>query len=221
MKQVCLPAKPLILASASPRRAALLRQVGIPFTVAAGDLPEEVQADIALSPEERVRALALAKAGAVARRQLDGALVLGADTLVFCRGEILGKPRDSTAARRMLAALSGGEHSVFTGLALVEVATGRTVSDWEETRVWMRALEAELIEAYIATGEPMDKAGAYGIQGKAALFVKKIAGCYFNVVGLPLSRLYFLLSCLGVKPWSGWRDSFDERGTVDDQGPAP
>lgn len=221
MKQVCLPAKPLILASASPRRAALLRQVGIPFTVAAGDLPEEVQADIALSPEERVRALALAKAGAVARRQLDGALVLGADTLVFCRGEILGKPRDSTAARRMLATLSGGEHSVFTGLALVEVATGRTVSDWEETRVWMRALEAELIEAYIATGEPMDKAGAYGIQGKAALFVEKIAGCYFNVVGLPLSRLYFLLSRLGVKPWSGWRDSFDERGTVDDQGPAP
>ncbi len=214
------PAK-LVLASASPRRAALLRQAGIPFTVAGGELSEKPCSGVASSPGETVCRLALAKARAAARRQPGGALILGADTLVFCRGQILGKPRDEVDARRMLTRLGGGVHSVLTGLALLEAATGREMSEWEETRVWMRSLEAELIEAYIATGEPMDKAGAYGIQGKAALFIEKIEGCYFNVVGLPLSRLYFLLSRMGIKPWHGWRDSFDAGRTVDDQGPAP
>ena len=220
MNRVHLPVK-LVLASSSPRRAGLLRQVGIPFTVAAGGFSETTGADAGLPPGETVRRLALAKAWAAARRQPGGVLVLGADTVVFHRGEILGKPRDAAAARQMLSRLSGAEHSVLTGLALVETATNRTVSGWEETRVWMRALERELIEAYIATGEPMDKAGAYGIQGKAAIFIEKIAGCYYNVVGLPLSRLCFLLSRLEIKPCFGWRDRFDEQGAVDDQGPAP
>lgn len=211
----------LVLASASPRRAELLRQAGIPFTVAPSGVTEEEEAYAAiLPPGEMARHLALAKARAVAGRLASG-LVLGADTVVFCRGEHLGKPRDADGARRMLAALSGAEHAVCTGLALVEAPAGRLESDFEETRVWMRTLETELIEAYVATGEPMDKAGAYGIQGKAAIFVEKIEGCYFNVVGLPLSRLFLLLARFGVEPWHGWRDSCDDRRAADHQGSAP
>ena len=132
-------------------------------------------------------------------------IVLGADTVVYHRGEVLGKPADLDEARRMLRRLSGGQHSVITGLALVDARTNICESDFAETRVWMRALEDELIDAYVATGEPMDKAGAYAIQGKAALFVERIEGCYFNVVGLPLYQLSLLLSRMEIKPWSGWR----------------
>ena len=105
----------------------------------------------------------------------------------------------------MLRRLSGERHSVITGLALVDAKTKREESAYTETRVWMRVLGDELIDAYVATGEPMDKAGAYAIQGKAALFVERIEGCYFNVVGLPLYQLSLLLSRMEIKPWSGWR----------------
>lgn len=202
----------LVLASASPRRAALLRQWGIPFRIMAAPLNERPGG---LPPAEAVMFLARQKAKLVAER-LPSGFVLGADTVVVHAGEILGKPGDAAAAGRMLKRLSGGCHSVFTGLALADAATGRCETEVGETRVWMRALESELIEAYVATGEPLDKAGAYGIQGKAALFVEKIEGCYFNVVGLPADRLYLLLSRMGIKPWFGWRDSGDAGRTADD-----
>lgn len=204
----------LILASASPRRAGLLRQAGIPFRVIPGTV-DEGEAAGGRPPVEMVVSLALAKTRQVAGG-LSGGLVLGADTVVVHRGEVLGKPRDAAEARRMLRRLSGGRHSVFTGLALMDTATGRYETGCSETRVWMRALESELIDAYVATGEPMDKAGAYAIQEKAACFVEKIEGCYFNVVGLPLNQLYLLLSRMDIKPWITWRDSGDAGRAVYD-----
>jgi septum formation protein len=206
--------KELILASASPRRARLLRQVGIPFRAVPAAVDESAGRPDP-DPAELVVRLALAKARWVAARLGEG-LVLGADTVVAHRGEILVKPRGPAEAREMLLRLSGGAHSVFTGLALVDAATGRCETGCAETRVWMRALETELIDAYVATDEPVDKAGAYGIQGKAAFFVEKIEGCYSNVVGLPLSQLYLLLARMGLKPWSGWRDAGGEGRRADD-----
>ncbi|MEW5785820.1 MAG: Maf family protein [Bacillota bacterium] len=193
----------LILASASPRRADLLRQVGIPFQVVVSTIKETAAN---LPPDRLVIELALAKAGEVSRR-FPGSLVLGADTVVVHGGAVLGKPRDTADARRMLQRLSGGPHSVLTGLALLDAATGRCETACSETRVWMRVLQSELIDAYVATGEPMDKAGAYGIQEKAAFFVEQIEGCYSNVVGLPLNQLYLLLTRMEIKPWCFWRDS--------------
>ncbi|NLA26382.1 MAG: septum formation protein Maf [Firmicutes bacterium] len=193
----------LILASRSPRRAALLRQAGIPHRVILSDLPEGEQQQF-LDPIEMAVSLALQKARGVAATLQEG-LVLGADTLICHGGEILGKPADRGEARRMLRCLSGGRHRVITGLALVDVQANKQESCFCETRVWMRILEDELIDAYVATGEPMDKAGAYAIQGKAAIFIEKLEGCYFNVVGLPLHQLSLLLSRMGIKPWSGWR----------------
>ncbi len=194
----------MILASASPRRAALLRQAGIPYRVSVSDVRAEEKRPEFLAPPEQALYLALQKAKQVAAAHREG-LVLGADTLVCHRGEVLGKPADREEARRMLRRLSGGSHLVITALALVDARRGDHVSSVTETRVWMRVLEDELIEAYVATGEPMDKAGAYAIQGKAAVFVERIEGCYFNVVGLPLHQLFLLLSRRSIKPWSGWR----------------
>jgi septum formation protein len=168
-----------------------------------------------LPPPERVMSLALDKARKVASR-LDRGVVLGADTVVVAGDEYLEKPRDKEEARRMLQRLSGTCHQVFTGLALVDASTGRSVADFEETRVWMRELEKELIDAYLAAGEYKDKAGAYGIQGKAAYFIEKIEGCYFNVVGLPLSRLYLLLSRMDINPCHNWRDGDERRREVND-----
>jgi septum formation protein len=202
----------LILASASPRRAQLLKQVGIPFQVVPSTVDEAVEG---FTPGEMVIKLALAKAGQVASGFSDG-LVLGADTVVVYRDTVLGKPRSAADARKMLLQLSGREHRVITGLALVDAAGGAFQTASSETRVWMRALESDLIDAYIATGEPMDKAGAYGIQEKAAFFVERIEGCYFNVVGLPLTQLYLLLSRMEIKPWFAWRDSDDGGRAVDD-----
>ncbi|HHX86800.1 MAG TPA: septum formation inhibitor Maf [Firmicutes bacterium] len=200
----------IILASASPRRARLLSQAGIPFRV----IPAEVEEVYPwLEPAAAVQQQALSKAEQVAKN-LPRGIVLGADTVVLHRGEVLGQPQSLLEARKMLVRLSGDQHRVITGIALVDVESGRKLLDCVQTRVWMKALEKELIDAYISTGEPLDKAGAYGIQGKAALFVDKIEGCYFNVVGLPLSRLCLLLSRMGISPWLNWRES-DEQGEAD------
>lgn len=195
----------LILASASPRRAALLRQVGLTFEVEPGHVDENLAG---CSPRDTVLRLAFTKAEQVAER-LSGGLVIGADTIVEYRGRVLGKPGNKVEALEMLTTLSGKEHKVITGLALIDAASSRKETGFAETRVWMRALERELIEAYVATGEPMDKAGGYGIQGKAAFFVEKIEGCYFNVVGLPLNLLYRLLSRMGIKLCLAWRDDIE------------
>ncbi len=185
----------LILASASPRRAALLKQVGLPFQVEKSNFREFPPAH-----EREVVELALAKAKSVQPR-FPGELILGADTIVLFKGEIFGKPRDAAEAAAMLAALSGNVHRVVTAMALLQGE--KTFTAKEETRVFMRPFAVEEIEAYLATGEPFDKAGAYGIQGRGAVLVERIEGCYFNVVGLPLSCLALGLREFGRSIWEG------------------
>ncbi|HEY8449724.1 MAG TPA: Maf family protein [Bacillota bacterium] len=196
-----------ILASASPRRRQLLEQLGLEFTVYPSDVDETSPEFVDLPPAQLVERLALAKASAVARRyahQTDPSasprpLVIGADTVVVLEDEILGKPVDADHARRMLNQLAGRMHTVYTGIALIDVAAGRTAVTHRATRVWLRPLPASWIDAYVATGEPLDKAGAYAVQGLGAAFVERIEGCYFNVVGLPLAALVELLEAWGIQ----------------------
>ncbi len=197
----------IILASASPRRAELLRQTGLCFRIEASGMAEETnQKD---EPREMVVNLAKQKALVVAER-LRAGYVLGADTIVLYRGEIFGKPLNVVDARRMLEALSSSCHEVLTGLYLLDAATGRSEQGVSSTRVWMKALSAGWIDAYIAGGEPMDKAGAYGIQGRAALFVDRIDGCYFNVVGLPLSLLFEMIVAMDIPTWVDGKDECND-----------
>jgi septum formation protein len=188
----------LILASASPRRAELLEQIGLNFQIIPSTFQEEtlLEAD----PARLVMELALNKARQVAGG-IPGGLVIGADTIVFLEGQILGKPSGIEEAIRMLAQLSGKAHRVFTGIALIEVPGGKYRVNYEMTRVQFRSLSRDEIEAYVSTQEPFDKAGAYGIQGKGAVLVESIHGCYFNVVGLPIARLVTMLQDFGVSLW--------------------
>lgn len=184
--------QPLILASASPRRASLLRQIGIPFVVEAPAVDESIWPFE--DPVEGVRTLAFQKAHTVAVRQtLPGQIVLGADTVVVLDDRVLGKPDSPDEARAMLQALGGRAHRVITGLALIETGSGRSLQGDEQTTVWMRPLTRDEIDEYVATGEPLDKAGAYGAQGYGASFIECVEGCFYNVVGLPLARLVMML----------------------------
>ena len=182
----------LVLASQSPRRSEILRQAGITFTVRAADVDESVLASE--SPTDYVQRLAAAKAYAI--EAADGDTVLGADTTVVIDGEILAKPADAADARRMLARLSGRRHEVLTGICLRR--GGHTIRDYAATGVVFATLSDAEIDDYVATGEPMDKAGAYGIQGLASKFVERIDGDYFNVMGLPVALVYRYLR--GVQP---------------------
>ncbi len=193
----------LVLASSSPRRAELLQQVGISFTIVEPQISEEMA--VSENPAEMVVVLAQNKALDVTRRLTSG-FVLAADTVVICRDQVLGKPDDQSDARRMLGILSGSEHVVFTGLALHDVTTGNCQTGLSKTKVWMKPLKKDHIDRYVAGGEPMDKAGAYGIQGQGALFIEKIEGCYFNVVGLPLGLLFELLMRMQVPTWLSRKD---------------
>jgi septum formation protein len=179
---------PIVLASASPRRVTLLRQVGLAFTVADPgpdrDWPGQAE------PRHGVRALALEKARRVAGRRAE-ALVIGADTVVVVGGVRLGKPASEAEAIEMLRRLQGRTHEVWTGLAAVRGGEQRTAA--EVSKVQFARLEEAELRAYARTGEPLDKAGAYGIQGLAAQFVRRIEGDYSNVVGLPLARLRQML----------------------------
>ncbi|MBI5696066.1 MAG: septum formation inhibitor Maf [Nitrospirae bacterium] len=179
-----MPDYALILASNSPRRRELLEQAGIKYVADPAHVDETALPGE--TPEDHVRRLALFKAETTAKRHASG-LVLGADTVVVVDGEILGKPADEADAVRMLGLISGRSHEVITGVALYDAATGRSAVSYESTVVRVRALTPGEIAEYVATGEPMDKAGAYGIQGRAAIFVEGVTGCFFNVVGLPLA----------------------------------
>jgi septum formation protein len=201
----------LLLASRSPRRAELLKLAGLPFAV---EPPGEVEAELSArltaagaAPTDYALALARAKAAEVAARR-PGCLVLGADTIVVVDGDILEKPRDHADAARLLARLSGRRHTVITAIALclrggtpgwdtVDLAAA------ESTDVEFLPLSPAAIDRYIATGEPMDKAGAYGIQGYGAMMVHRVEGCYFNVMGLPLARLGLLLGQVLPAPSEG------------------
>ena len=187
----------LVLASGSPRRAEVLTAVGWPFEIIVAGIDES------LKPDEDavayVQRLGRSKAETVANK-IERGLVLGADTAVVIDAEILGQPRDDEDARRMLRLLSGKWHEVLTGVALVRVAAETTTHvDYERTRVRFAEISAEEIDWYVGTGEPSGKAGAYGVQGRAGLFVKEIQGDYFNIVGLPIRLVYELAARMSEK----------------------
>lgn len=188
---------PIYLASSSPRRRALLAQLGLPFSVIVPKVAEEGVDGLpgARLAEELASKKALAVEGAVSR-----GIIVAADTIVVCRGKVLGKPSSEAEAREMLRFLSGCVHEVYTGLAVLEKPAGRRVLAHERTEVKFRTLSEEEIARYVATGEPMDKAGAYAAQGLGAIFIEGIKGCYFNVVGLPVARLAAILKEFGIDP---------------------
>jgi len=185
----------LILASASARRAEILRDAGYHFTVLSSAVDETPFSGEA--PNDLVLRLAEAKAELAAARAVGPAILIAADTEVVLDGHIFGKPRSSDDARRMLEKLSGRTHAVLTGVCLIRLPDAERISFIETTLVTFASLSDEEITRYLATGEPHDKAGAYAIQGYAARYIPRIEGCYFNVVGLPLARLQHTLSELG------------------------
>lgn len=193
----------IILASASPRRRELLTQIGIPFEICVSDVEERVSSTV---PAEVVQELSRQKAAAVAAAVAETAaacqtLVIGADTIVACDGEILGKPKGAEDAVRMLRLLSGREHEVYTGVTFVYDrgdGTRDIRSFYECTKVYFAPMTEEEIAEYVATGDPLDKAGAYGIQGFCARYITGISGDYNNVVGLPVGRVYQELKRLGT-----------------------
>ena len=189
----------LILASSSPRRAEVLADAGFTFEVVAARVDESRRTGE--QAEAYVRRLAEAKARAVAGGVSPPAIVIAADTVVVMDGEVLGKPASAEDAGRMLRRLSGRTHQVLTGLAVLKIPGGAARVEIETTRVTFAPLTEAEIEAYVASGEPLDKAGAYAIQGRGGRFVARVEGCYFNVVGLPLARLYRILREMG------WKDS--------------
>ena len=184
----------LILASQSPRRKELLEKLNRPFTVQVADIDEAM--DPAAAPEKEVARVSLAKAKAIQREAED--VVIAADTIVVLDGKVLGKPGSTQAAREMLKSLSGRGHQVMTGVTVLRGE--KSITHTEITEVRFRPLSDSEIDRYVATGEPMDKAGAYGIQGGAALFVEGIHGDYYNVMGLPVCRLWQLLGQLEELP---------------------
>src|SRR5579863_920180 len=190
----------LILASSSPRRAEVLRNAGFTFEIRPAGVDETRHShESAEAYVERIAEAKTQAAAAQARQSGESAIVIAADTTVLIDGHILEKPADAADARRMLRLLSGRTHEVLTALAVTNTRTGQGSLHVEKTRVEIVKLSEEEIENYIATGEPFDKAGAYGIQGIAGRFAARIDGCYFNVLGMPLSRLWTTLHELGWK----------------------
>ena len=185
----------LILASQSPRRRELLGLTGLDFIVRVADIDETM--DPGRAPFEEVARVSRLKALAVSREP--GDVVIAADTIVVCEGKVLGKPRDESDAFRILSLLSGRHHEVMTGMTVLR--DDEIVTHTEVTRIHFRDLHPDEIRAYIASGEPMDKAGAYGIQGGAALFADQMEGDYYNVMGLPVCRLAMILRTFGLPIW--------------------
>jgi septum formation protein len=187
--------RPVVLASASPRRRELLENIGLKFTVDPAEIAEIQTAK--LKPAELAKELSRHKARAAASRHADS-IIIAADTFGVLDGVILGKPVDERHARKMLAGLSGRYHSVITGFTVIDSASGRIVTRAVETRVYFRKLSRSEITRYVKTGEPLDKAGAYAIQGLGALLVERIEGDYCNVIGLPLCALAGVLRRFGI-----------------------
>lgn len=182
------------MASGSPRRREIMDLIGLSCKVLPSDADESIEA---CPPHELVMALSKRKAASV-KASTPGCCVIGADTIVYLDGQIIGKPKDEADAARILRLLSGRTHTVYTGVCIM-TDTAETVF-FDTTLVHFRALSEGEIRAYIASGEPMDKAGAYGIQGIGAVLVDKIDGCYFNVIGMPVPKLYAALASMGIYP---------------------
>lgn len=185
----------LILASQSPRRRELLARMGLSFTVSVADIDETM--NDAKKPFDEVARLSAQKAAAIAETAPADAVIVAADTVVVLEDRVLGKPHSTEEAVAMLTALSGRDHQVMTGVTVRR--GGETVTDTVVTHVWFRPLSRAEIDAYVASGEPMDKAGAYGIQGLAGLFVERLDGDYYNVMGLPICRLCAMLRSVGME----------------------
>jgi septum formation protein len=190
----------LVLGSGSPRRVSLMQQIGLPFvrwnSAAAEPEPGDTPPAAHALETARLKALAVQEAVRSHYGPRRPTIAIGADTVVHLDGAVLGKPADPADAARMLRLLAGRTHQVYTGISLA-CSDGRRVEDWAETQVRMRPLSPALIARYLASGEPADKAGAYGIQGGGALLIERIEGCYYNVVGLPLALLSTLLEKAG------------------------
>lgn len=193
------PVLPLILASGSPRRRELLDLMGLTYTVETPDVDESFSG----RPSETVMEISRRKAAAVAARHSDS-IIIAADTLVFADGA-LGKPHTPERAKEMLRSLAGNWHHVYTGITVINTRSGRILRNVDKTRVHLVPMTDQEIDAYVATGEPLDKAGAYGIQGMGGMFVDRIDGSYSNVVGLPMSMLRIMLAQVG---------GVDERGVI-------
>ena len=193
------PVLPLILASGSPRRRELLDLMGLTYTVETPDVDESFSG----RPSETVMEISRRKAAAVAARHSDS-IIIAADTLVFADGA-LGKPHTPERAKEMLRSLAGNWHHVYTGITVSNTRSGRILRNVDKTRVHLVPMTEQEIDAYVATGEPLDKAGAYGIQGMGGMFVDRIDGSYSNVVGLPMSMLRIMLAQIG---------GVDERGVI-------
>jgi septum formation protein len=188
--------KKIILASASPRRKELLEKIGLKFKVEPGGITEDLTSD--LPPQELAKKLSRGKASAVSKKHPE-AIIIAADTIGVFEGKIIGKPHTTTEAKKMLRMLNGKSHLVITGFTIIDTKTGKIISKSVETKVYFCKLTKAEIDAYIATGEPLDKAGGYAIQGLGALIVEKIEGDYYNVIGLPLSALVESLKGFGIK----------------------
>jgi len=188
--------KTIILASASPGRKELLKKTGLKFKVEPSNYEENISPE--LEPHEQAKSLSLEKAKLVAKNHKN-ALIIAADTFIVLEDKILGKPRTETEAKKMLETISGMQHSVITGFAIMDTEDHKVLSESVETKVYIRKLTSNEIAAYVKSKEPLDKAGAYAIQGLGAAIVEKIEGDYFNVVGLPLSALAESLKEFGVR----------------------
>lgn len=187
--------KAIILASASPRREELLKKIGLKFRVESSNYEENISYE--LEPHELAKLLSLEKAKLVAKNHKN-VLVIAADTFIVFEGKILGKPRTKTEAREMLERINGKPHSVITGFTIVDSGSNKALSKSVETKVHLRKLNSNEIDVYVKSKEPLDKAGAYAIQGLGSVIVEKIEGDYYNVVGLPLSTLVESLKEFGV-----------------------
>lgn len=188
--------KKIILASTSPRRRELMTQAGYNFEVISPECDENIEID---DPSAFVEELSLRKCTAGSKMISDSAVIIGADTVVACDGKILGKPHDKKEAFSMLKSLSGKTHSVFTGVTVIDNTTQTVITFHEKTDVVFYEVDDDEIQWYVDTQEPMDKAGAYGIQGKGVFLVRKINGDYNNVVGLPVAHLIRVMKQLGCR----------------------
>ena len=190
--------KTLVLASASPRRKELLSRAGIPFIVDVGEYEEDLSLNLA--PHELVKHLALGKAKAVCQRH-QNSVIIGADTIVVLGDELFGKPHTPDRAKEMLRRISGNMNTVVTGYALIDTASGEVVTESQETKIFFRTMSEHEIDAYIATGEPLDKAGGYAIQGIGGIFIEKIHGDWNSALGLPLYSVMQTLQQFGIDPF--------------------
>jgi len=191
--------KPIILASSSPRRKGLLKMIGLPFKTVESKFKEVM--DISLEPHELAKKLSLGKAREVAKN-FPNAIIIAADTFIVCDGEYLSKVHDNKEAKEMLKKLSGKAHKVITGFTIMDTQTNKILTKSQETKVYFKKLTNDEINAYVASGEPIEKAGAYAIQGLGSMLVEKIEGDYFNIVGLPIFTLVESLKQFGINALS-------------------